>query len=902
MPSTKRNVDIAALKQQLDVASANSERLDLHMMLGETLAQSAPEEAIPHLVSAQALAESAGISTKVARAASLLAEIHLNAGRLKECERHTHTVLTAARASKSIPAEASAVNLMGKTAQAKGDYGQAKLCYEQSLEMSLEASYQVGVQSASNQLGSLHDLMGKPAEALAWYRRSLESDRRLEDLKGEATSLYNIGLSLAKLGRWEEATQSLTESKELSLTHGLRDRVEQATNILGELYLKRNELDKAAAEFMSIVEAESVRKQNQPVLCDAMANLGLTHLRAGEYGAAARVLADAEKVCVEAGDKYGLVTVLWRRAKLALAEGRLSLCEEVLDRADKLARDHDLKPEQGQVLRLRALLRDSLGKRPEARDLFEQAIRSLSEAGDTYELAQARLQYGSLLCDAGDWKAASPLLDKAAAAFRRLGVVAESQQANDLLFKLQMRTDREAALVRSLTGLNEIGLEPVSFFEQALARICEALEFDSGAVLLDDRPVVSLRAVDNAEAVTLCRSRQLVVSPLRVCIPVKHQGRILGSVFVQRKSAGVAVDARTLERLPHLLSDALYQLSELPGLFQGTKEIEGLVFRGVVGTSPAMIDALKTVARTAAGNVPVLILGESGTGKELVARAIHDSGSRREGRFVAVNCAAVPENLLEAEFFGVVKGAATGVKQREGRFAFANRGTLLLDEIGDMSLGLQSKLLRVLEQHEFVPVGANRPVRTDARVVAATNQDLLDMMKRKLFREDLFHRLQGVEIRLPALRDRREDIPDFVRFFVARSRQEFAKDVLGPDPATLKILVAYDWPGNIRELQKTIEQAVLLAPGRMLTPADLPRQMRRATAMAAAPLGAELARSRRDARLKRREQDERELIEESLSRAGGDTALASQFAGYSRPHFYRLMRRHGIQPPKRRRT
>jgi transcriptional regulator with PAS, ATPase and Fis domain len=219
----------------------------------------------------------------------------------------------------------------------------------------------------------------------------------------------------------------------------------------------------------------------------------------------------------------------------------------------------------------------------------------------------------------------------------------------------------------------------------------------------------------------------------------------------------------------------------------------------------------------------VLLVGESGTGKELVARAIHAQGTNPEGRFLAVNCAAIPHDLLENQLFGHRKGAFTGAdRDQAGVFVHAGNGTVFLDEIGELSSATQAKLLRTIEQKEVLPVGANEPLRVEARVIAATNKDLPREVEQGRFREDLFYRLNVVTIRLPPLRERREDIPDLVRFLLVKHARALGKHVHGVSHETMQRLVAGRWKGNVRELENALQRAVILGEGPLVTPADLP--------------------------------------------------------------------------------
>ncbi len=232
----------------------------------------------------------------------------------------------------------------------------------------------------------------------------------------------------------------------------------------------------------------------------------------------------------------------------------------------------------------------------------------------------------------------------------------------------------------------------------------------------------------------------------------------------------------------------------------------------VMGTSAAMRDLLAQLRATARSDLSVLLTGETGTGKELFARLIHESGARTGGPFIAVNCAAIPAELLEAELFGIAGRVATGVDPRPGLFVQANGGTLFLDEIGDMPERLQAKLLRALQEREVLPLGGSAPRKIDARIVAASNRDLGRLVKEGAFRADLYYRLRGLELRLPPLRERSEDLPPLLLAFASRAAAKYGKRIRGVSRRALSALLAYDWPGNVRELESVIERAVLLCP------------------------------------------------------------------------------------------
>ena len=246
-------------------------------------------------------------------------------------------------------------------------------------------------------------------------------------------------------------------------------------------------------------------------------------------------------------------------------------------------------------------------------------------------------------------------------------------------------------------------------------------------------------------------------------------------------------------------------------------------FSNIIGRSRTMKELLETVAMVAPSEATVLILGESGTGKELIANAIHQNSPRSSHPFIKVNCAALPETLLESELFGHEKGAFTGaVSRRQGRFHLAHKGSILLDEIAEMSMATQSKILRVLQEREFEPIGSPETVKVDTRIITATNKNLQEEVKANRFREDLYYRINVVNLTVPSLRERRDDIPLLVDFFLKRYAKKNHRNLKGFTPKAMDLLMRYDWPGNIRELENVVERSVIMMRGDFITPDEFP--------------------------------------------------------------------------------
>ena len=316
-------------------------------------------------------------------------------------------------------------------------------------------------------------------------------------------------------------------------------------------------------------------------------------------------------------------------------------------------------------------------------------------------------------------------------------------------------------------------------------------------------------------------------------------------------------------------------------------------FEEILGTSPSMQGVFETIRRVAEIEADVLIVGETGTGKELVARSIHKRSGRKSARFVPVDCGAIPEDLLESEFFGHERGAFTGAHARSlGLLEFAHQGTFFLDEIGELSARLQVKLLRVLQERRIRRVGGREEIPVDVRVVAATSRNLAEEIKQGRFREDLLYRINVARIDLPPLRERREDVPLLVEHFVARHAAEMGRQVRGVDAEVIEVLSRYHWPGNVRELQNVIKRALAMCRQATLSLEDLPDEV----VVAAGEKPDSEQAGFFHAREQRISTFEREYLANLLRTSGGDVSQAARDARIPRGTFYRLLKKHDIDP------
>lgn len=364
-------------------------------------------------------------------------------------------------------------------------------------------------------------------------------------------------------------------------------------------------------------------------------------------------------------------------------------------------------------------------------------------------------------------------------------------------------------------------------------------------------------------------------------IPIKKDGQVI-AVFGQVMFKDVRDVRKLARRLSMLESKVRLYEEELVSL-RSTR----YTFDSIIGNSDAIVQLKKEALRATANQFPVLISGESGTGKELFAQAIHNASSRRIYPFVRINCSAIPKDLLESELFGYEKGAFTGARAdgKPGKFELAHHGTVFLDEIGDLPLEMQPKLLRVLEEKEFEHVGGTQPLRTDFRLVAATNQNLEAMMARRQFRKDLYYRLNVISLRIPPLRDRREDILPIAEHLLQRLHGEMSLPGVVLDRAAQRILSAHDWPGNVRELSNVLERTLASLEGDTVLPADLPYYLQHAPASRRRVPGSIRAVQARA---------EKEAILLALEKTAYNKSRAAEVLGIHRTLLYKKLKKYGL--------
>lgn len=414
----------------------------------------------------------------------------------------------------------------------------------------------------------------------------------------------------------------------------------------------------------------------------------------------------------------------------------------------------------------------------------------------------------------------------------------------------------------------------------------------TGNVVKTGKPAVLVDVKENPVFLNRTSDRQSFINPGFVCVPIKLEGKIIGTfsgMWERTDEAQVHEVARLFAVIASLIAGAVRfrQIDEEKQRLQNQLQ-EKYRPKNIIGNSKPMRQLYMQMGQVSKSDTTVLLRGESGVGKELVASAIHYSSNRVKGPFVKVNCAALPENILESELFGHERGAFTGaIRQRAGRFEQAHGGTLFLDEIGDFSPGMQVSLLRALQEKEFHRVGGDRPIRVDVRIIAATNRDLEALMVEELFRADLYYRLAVFPISIPPLRARKEDINTLCDYFVEKYNSTADTKVRRITTPALNALMTYQWPGNVRELQNCIERAILVADGPVIQESDLPPSLQTAST----------SDTRTEGRLQAiLESKEKEIISETIIETRGNMARAARMLGITERQMGCRVKKYQINP------
>ncbi|MGA9995451.1 MAG: sigma 54-interacting transcriptional regulator [Pyrinomonadaceae bacterium] len=810
----------------------------------------------------------------------------------------------------------------------EGNYEAALENYEQALKL-------VGEHPASYLLGRLYSnvagvcwFLRRPQEGIHYLEKAISYYERTEHKANAADGYNNLGINLILVGQWTRAQESLERA--LTLASEIDERgakVPMILDSLGDLCMLRGELEDSQ-NYLERAVTLATENGNKWYAGQALRTLGRCYLmmndRALALSKGQQALAYAERI----GDRQAIC-----ESRLLLAEAHLlcgeteegaELLQKVLEETTDTATDLSIS---GEAQRIYGLLAMAQGDSTAAAQHFSRSVSIFDMLGDRYRGARAHSELGRVYSSTQAERAAEHL-SRAAHTFHELGARLDLERAEQALATLDNSTHKGKQEERSaLSQLLMLRLaEAVASRELLLRELAAVVDQEINA-----QRVLILEPGEEGKVKTViahgCSPKEIEqyeielgqtrTSAEREQLAQKRNAFIVQLRATNALPAILVIEPRDKATLPGGLSlEPLLRIVELgmdvcalrarAQTGRGAEEQSTLagasLMPGFIHSSPAMTRLVEEVHKIRSSDVTVLVTGESGTGKELVARAIHAISSRRAKVFVPFNCTAVPKELSEGYLFGYRRGAFTGaVNDSPGVIRTAAGGTLFLDEIGDLPLDVQPKLLRFLQEGEIQPLGEQRPIQVDVRIIAATNTDLEEMVAQGRFREDLYYRLNVIRLRVPPLRERRSEIPTIVNYYINHYSAKFGRRDIQITPPSVDLLMVSDWPGNVRQLCNEIQRVVARSEdGTVITPDHLSPELKRISSPVtpASPLSAVSAIATapgQDLNLANAMADlERRMIAEALRKHGGNISRAARELGLTRRGLYLKLERHDL--------
>jgi Nif-specific regulatory protein len=873
-----------------------------------------PEEAERHLAAAMDVAEEAGDPVAWAAAAGFLAARWWHADRFADAEALAARAVDRLESQPPCIERVRARALQAEAVRAQRGVAEAEPLYREAMSMSHAMPSTAGVEDA----------------ALVWGNALVD----VGQWRNAGAAFADAHRAATEGGRAASATSALTNRAQVeALTGQPRIALRHARTALEmtHRYLPRNAayalrtLALASRQLGAAARAERYAHQGEWSLVE----LGRTYASDGRWREI-RALLDRPEIRTPPAFSVARMALLAFAGRAGLRLGDHAGAESDLETMRRMSRGRDAPYARALIEQLRAEFLLVTDPTAAAVDAAERALAMFADLPFPWERAQAALEFARLAMGSGHGAAIDPWLETAIAGFGQLGDRRSRERGHALWVQWLRRDgaggepqrpqrDLIGAVSRLLRSMHDLDV----LANRAMILAVEQLGAERGILLLvnsetgDVEPIAEHGGVDAAtrrEATTFSRnvvrkvmrgdgavlvsdaptdpeiqSQSVTDLGLRsiVCVPMHARGRVIGAVYLddaRRPDAFGDEERRVLEGFAELLAIAIDTGRDQDAVRRANARLEeenrsllreaGTRFQphGLIGSSAAMQGVMAYVNHAQRNEAPVLITGENGTGKELIARILHRGGRRRSAPFVAVNCGAIPESLIESELFGHERGAFTGaVQARRGRFEAANGGTLLLDEIGEMPLHQQVRLLRVLSSGEVTPIGGNRIVPVDVRIIAATNRDLRQRVADGTFREDLYYRLAVIVIDVPPLRDRKADIPVLANHFIQALCQQQDRTAPVPSPEFMAALMQSDWPGNVRGLRNYVERVLAMNQGPILYPDPPPPDLEGAVGI--------VKRSRRSGLRSTVEDLERQLIQRALVRTGGNQSRAAHDLG-----------------------
>jgi transcriptional regulator with GAF, ATPase, and Fis domain/Tfp pilus assembly protein PilF len=806
--------------------------------------------------------------------------------------------------------------------------------YEACLENLQQALTLIGEHPASYTLGKIYSNMAgacwflkRPQEGVRYLEKAISYYERT-DHKGNAANGYNnLGINLILMGQWGRAQEALERA--LSLATEADERAEKVPMILdslGELLMLRGELDEAK-NYLERAVGLATEDGNKWYAGQALRTLARCYVAMEDHAKALAKGEEALAVALTIGDRQAICESRLILAEAHLQNGETEKCsaqlEKVTEDTTESTTDLGFAGESQRLLGMLAAVQSDFSS---AAQHFGSSVSIFDMLGDRYRAARAHSELGRAYASSQPGRAMEHL-SRAVNAFRELGAKLEQKRAEAALANLDRtapeRNEEQSALPQLLTMRLAEAVTSRELLLRELAAIMRQ-ETNAKAVVITEpgehnrRRVVIAHGCTPAESAQIAEQMdQLIDEESQAAYAKKKDATILQLRSSHALPATLYISPSSRANLPGGLSlEPLMRVAELgmdvcalrAGSQKGSRvqqpaELTGTsLMPGFIHSSPAMTKLVEEVHKIRSSDVTVLVTGESGTGKELVARAIHALSTRRSKVFVPFNCTAVPKELSEGYLFGYRRGAFTGaVTDSAGVIRTAAGGTLFLDEIGDLPIDLQPKLLRFLQEGEIQPLGEQRPLKVDVRIIAATNTDLEEMVAQGKFREDLYYRLNVIRLRVPPLRERRSEIPTIVNYYINHYSAKFGRRDIQITPPAVDLLMVSDWPGNVRQLCNEIQRVVARAEdGIVITPDHLSPELKRTSAPAtpsspASTLASMPASSLQNVTLADALADvERRMIADALRKHGGNISRAARELGLTRRGLYLKLERYQL--------
>jgi Nif-specific regulatory protein len=804
-------------------------------------------------------------------ALSGLGSVHWALGDYSQATWYHHQSLKVFKEVGDIKKIADSYGNLGIVARRRGELKEAIGYFGKCLDLlkALQDQYRLSI--LYNNLGLTHFDLNQCDQALECFLNASQFQEKTLDSVGLGSSHNNLGLIYLRKGELCRAKECFNRAIAQFRTTRQKGALASVYYNLGELYANREEYDQALSY---VKKSQTIRQELHEVagIADCFALLGKILLQQAAFDQANQNLLQAQSLYQKQRNKKAEAEVLLSLADLFIRTNALAQAETHLVRVQEFLQESPNRLFEACCQRVKASLMKAMGAPGDSLKCLLEGAKIFRELQAKLELGRAYLEIGKIKLELRRYKEAKGFLLEALNIFEREKVDPKKKEVETLLEQMKdlgmLEKERTTTFYQLAELLNNIW-DPDELLSKSLELAIQLLNAERGAIIFysdkdksfEVKISQGIEQETSRDAITISRQvlKDVVTSdsPLIVedackdpkfatsqsvimynilsilCVPLKTKERLIGTVYLDHRGLPAifsSEDVDFLRAFANLIATAI-EKSELylkanEEIFQ-LKEVLHRIneYPDVIGKSAKMQEVFNMVEKVANSRTGVLILGENGTGKELIANLIHNRSQRKDGPFIKVNCAALPETLLESELFGIEEKTATGVGFRKGKFELADGGTIFLDEIGDMNLSVQAKVLRAIEEKEFERVGGQRPIKVDLRVISATNMDLHKKIEEGSFRKDLYFRLNPIVITIPPLRERKEDIPFLIEYFLRKFSEDNNKPPIRLTKRIIDALRDYSWPGNVRELEHLIESSILLSEDGTFPEKILPQEI-----------------------------------------------------------------------------